>query len=175
MKLRNLLLFIVVGTIAAGTGLFLSHQRSAPATPQAHAVADLLAQTMPDVNGKPEALSKWQGKPLIINFWATWCAPCVEEMPELAALQAEIAPIQIIGIGVDTQANIAQFAEKKHIYYPLYVAGTNATDLLRQLGNQAGGLPFTILVGMDGNLKKIYLGRLNFDDLRRDLASLKNR
>jgi thiol-disulfide isomerase/thioredoxin len=172
MKLRNILLFIAVGAIAAGTGIFLS-QRNTPSTQQAHAVTNLLAQTMPDVKGQPQALSKWQGKPLIINFWATWCAPCVEEMPELAALQAEIAPVQIIGIGVDTQANIAQFAEKMHIYYPLYVAGTNATDLLRQLGNQAGGLPFTILIGMDGSLKKVYLGRLNFDDLRRDLASLK--
>lgn len=174
MKTRNILLFVLVAAIAAGVGMYTSHRQTAPQTPEARAVANLFAQTMPDAAGKPQALSQWKGKPLIINFWATWCAPCVEEMPELAALQAEVAPVQIIGIGVDSQENIAQFAEKFHIYYPLYVAGTGATDLLRQFGNQAGGLPFTVLVGLDGNLKKVYLGRLNFDELRRDLASLKN-
>ena len=174
MKTRNIVLFILVAVIAAGVGMYTSHQQTAPQTPEAKAVGNLFAQTMPDVAGKPQALSQWKGKPVIINFWATWCAPCVEEMPELAALQAEVAPVQIIGIGVDSQENIAQFAEKFHIYYPLYVAGTGATDLLRQFGNQAGGLPFTVLVGLDGNLKKVYLGRLNFDELRRDLASLKN-
>lgn len=174
MKIRNFLLFALVAVIAVGVGMYTSHKQTAPQTPQARAVANLFAQTMPDVTGKPQALAQWKGKPLIINFWATWCAPCVEEMPELAALQAEVAPVQIIGIGVDSQENIAQFAEKMHIYYPLYVAGTGATDLLRQFGNQAGGLPFTALVGLDGDLKKVYLGRLNFDELRRDLASLKN-
>ncbi len=176
MKTRNILLFILVAAIAAGVGMYTSHKQTqtVPQTPETKAVANLFAQTMPDVAAKPQALSQWKGKPLIINFWATWCAPCVEEMPELAALQAEVAPVQILGIGVDSQENIAQFAEKFHIYYPLYVAGTGATDLLRQFGNQAGGLPFTVLVGLDGNLKKVYLGRLNFDELRRDLASLKN-
>ncbi|AKZ61397.1 alkyl hydroperoxide reductase [Herbaspirillum hiltneri N3] len=178
MKKRNYLLFVLIAILAAGVGVYTSYQHAQPQavqqTPEARAVANLFAQTMPDAAGKPQALSQWKGKPLIINFWATWCAPCVEEMPELAALQAEVAPVQIIGIGVDSQENIAQFAEKFHIYYPLYVAGTGATDLLRQFGNQAGGLPFTVLVGLDGNLKKVYLGRLNFDELRRDLASLKN-
>jgi len=174
MKNRNLLLFMLVAVLAAGIGAFVSQQRHRVQTPAAGAVAALLSQSMTDVSGKPQALSQWQGKPLIINFWATWCPPCVEEMPELAALQAEIAPVQIIGIGVDSQENIAQFAEKMHIHYPLYVAGTGATELMRQFGNQAGGLPFTVLVGLDGNPQKVYLGRLNFEELRRDLATLKN-
>src|SRR5450830_2184033 len=174
MKTRNILLFVLVAALSAGIGMYVSHKKTEPQTPEAMAVSNLFAQTMPDTTGKLQPLAQWKGKPLIINFWATWCAPCVEEMPELAALQAEVAPVQIIGIGVDSQENIAQFAEKFHIYYPLYVAGTGATDLLRQFGNQAGGLPFTVLVGLDGNLKKVYLGRLNFDELRRDLASFKN-
>jgi len=174
MKKRNYLLFALIAIVAAGIGMYTSHKQSAPQTPEALAVSRLFAQTMPDVTGKPQTLSQWKGKPLIVNFWATWCAPCVEEMPDLAALQAEVAPVQIIGIGIDSQENIARFAEKFHIYYPLYVAGTGATDLLRQFGNQAGGLPFTVLVGLDGDVKKVYLGRLDFNVLRRDLASLKN-
>ena len=175
MKTRNFLIFIVIAVIAAGIGMFFRHQRSTTvSTATAPALAALFAQTLPDLSGKPQKLSQWQGKPLIINFWATWCAPCIEEMPGLAALQAEVAPVQIIGIGVDTQENIAQFAEKMHIYYPLYVAGTGAIDLMRQFGNSAGGLPFTVLVGLDGKVKKVYLGRLNFEALRHDLAAFKN-
>jgi len=177
MKTRNLLIVVLIAIIAAGSGLYISHRHASSSSPQnlpTQALAALLEQTLPDASGKPQPLSQWKGKPLLINFWATWCPPCVKEMPELAALQTEVAPLQIIGIGVDSQENIAQFAEKMHINYPLYVAGTAATDLMRQFGNQAGGLPFTILVGLDGKLKKVYLGRLNFDELRRDLASLKN-
>lgn len=172
MKTRNLLIFIIVAVIATGVGMFVSQPRAtSKASP---ALAALLAQTLPDASGKPQALSAWQGKLLLINFWAPWCAPCVEEMPELATLQNAVAPLQIIGIGVDSQENIAQFAEKMQINYPLYVAGTGATELMRQFGNQAGGLPFTVLAGTDGQVKKIYLGRLNMEDLRHDLTSLKN-
>ena len=171
MKMRHFLLFFLVAILAASLGIFVSHGRTVPPA----ALARLFAQTMPDVNGKQQSLSQWQGKPLIINFWATWCAPCIEEMPELAALQAEIAPVQIIGIGIDSQENITRFAKKLSIPYPLYVAGGATTDLLRQFGNQAGALPFTALVGLDGKLEKVYLGRLDFDMLRHDLASLKNR
>lgn len=170
MKIRNFLLFLLVAMLAAGLGLFVSRGQTASPT----ALTRLFAQTMPDVNGKQQSLSQWKNKPLIINFWATWCAPCVEEMPELAALQADIAPVQIIGIGIDSQENITRFAKKLSIPYPLYVAGGATTDLLRQFGNQAGGLPFTVLVGRDGKIEKVYLGRLDFDILRHDLASLKN-
>jgi thiol-disulfide isomerase/thioredoxin len=137
-------------------------------------MTSLLAQSMADTNGQLQPLSKWKGKPLIVNFWATWCAPCVEEMPELSALQTEIAPrnIQIIGIGIDSSANIAQFASKYKIAYPLYTAGMSATDISRQLGNQASGLPFTVLVGRDGQVRKTYLGRLKIEELRKDLSLL---
>jgi peroxiredoxin len=95
-------------------------------------------------------------------------------MPELSALQGEQAgkPLQIIGIGIDSPTNIAEFAEKHKIAYPVYVGGMSGTDLSRQLGNAHGGLPFTVLIGADGQVKKTYLGRLKFDELRADLASM---
>ncbi len=173
MKIRSTLTLIVAVVVLVCAGLYLKYQHSTAKTPEAQALSRLLEQTLPDVQGTPQSLTKWQGKPLIINFWATWCTPCVEEMPELETLTTKVAPVQIIGIGIDTPANISQFAEKWHITYPLYVAGTSYTDLLRQFGNQAGGLPFTVLVGLDGELKKVYLGRLNFDELRGDIAALK--
>lgn len=171
-KVSDYIILALVAAIGIGVGLYAQHRSSPADSPETLALNRLLSQNLPDASGQQQALSQWQGKPLVVNFWATWCGPCVEEMPELTALQKEIAPVQILGIGVDSQENIAKFAEKWQIRYPLYVAGTGATDLLRQFGNQAGGLPFTVLVGKDGKVKKIYLGRLKFDELRQDLSQL---
>ncbi|EJN05037.1 TlpA disulfide reductase family protein [Herbaspirillum sp. YR522] len=171
-KLRNIILIVAVAALAIGAGLAVHHRNNPPLSPEDRALASLLSQNLPDVKGASQPLSQWKGKPLLINFWATWCGPCVEEMPELTALQPDIAPVQILGIGIDSAENIGQFAQKYQIRYPLYVAGTGATDLLRQFGNAAGGLPFTVLVGRDGKVKKIYLGRLKFDELRRDLSQV---
>jgi thiol-disulfide isomerase/thioredoxin len=138
------------------------------------AVTHLYAQSLNDAGGKPQALSQWQGKPLLVNFWAPWCAPCVREMPELDALAKEIKAkqVNVIGIGIDTPANIAQFAQKLKISYPLYVAGMSGTDIAREFGNEAGGLPYTVLIGADGQVKKTYLGQIKFEQLRADLAKL---
>ncbi|WP_395823190.1 TlpA disulfide reductase family protein [Collimonas sp.] len=171
---RNILIFVPIAILFCAIGIYFGVQRHTPAAPENAAVANLFSQSMPDASGKVGSLAQWQGKPLIVNFWATWCGPCVEEMPELNALQTEIAGknIQILGIGIDSQDNIAQFADKYKISYPLYVAGSSATALLRQFGNQAGGLPFTVLIGRDGAVKKMYLGGIKFDELRKDLGLL---
>ena len=171
---RNILIFVPIALLFCAIGIYFGVQRHTPARADNAAVAALFAQEIPDAGGKTASLSQWKGKPLVVNFWATWCAPCVEEMPELNALQGEIAAknIQVIGIGVDSADNIAKFAEKYKISYPLYVAGSSATALLRQFGNQSGGLPFTVLIGRDGEVKKMYLGSIKFDELRKDLALL---
>lgn len=147
----------------------------APTGGAPHTAADkLFAQSLPDAAGKQQALAQWKGKALLVNFWAPWCAPCVREMPELASLAAELRAknVNVIGIGIDSPTNIAQFAEKFKISYPLYVAGMSGTDLAREFGNQAGGLPYTVLIGADGQVRKTYLGELKFDQLRADLAAL---
>jgi len=139
------------------------------------AATKLYAQSLNDLAGKPQALAQWKGKPLLVNFWASWCAPCVQEMPELSELAAKDGGknFNVIGIGIDSPANLVQFAKKIKIAYPLYVGGMSATDLARELGNANGGLPYTVLIGADGQVRKTYLGRLKFDQLRTDLAGLK--
>ena len=166
--------FVLAGIVFAGLGAYFGAKVMEPAPPQADGVAKLLSKSMPDVKGEVQPLAQWQGKPLIVNFWATWCAPCVEEMPELSELQAEIASrnIHILGIGIDSPSNIAQFAAKYKISYPLYTGGIDGSELARQLGNQAGGLPYTVLIDREGKVKKTYLGRLKMEELRRDLAAL---
>jgi thiol-disulfide isomerase/thioredoxin len=139
------------------------------------AVTNLYAQSLNDLSGKQQALSQWKGKPLLVNFWASWCAPCVQEMPELSELAAKDGGkhVNVIGIGIDSPANLNEFVKKTKVSYPLYVGGMSGTDLSRELGNVNGGLPFTVLIGPDGQVRKTYVGRLKFDQLRADLAKLK--
>lgn len=135
---------------------------------------NLYARTLDDLSGKPQALSQWQGKPLLINFWATWCAPCVQEMPELSAIaNAEGGKrFNVIGVGIDSTTAMSEFAAKHNIKYPLLVGGMGGTDIAREFGNANGGLPFTVLLGADGQVRKTYLGKLKFDELKADLAGL---
>ena len=167
-------LFGAVALLFAGVGVYFGVQQHTPAEPESPAVATFFAQKMEDANGNMHMLAQWQGKTLVLNFWATWCAPCVEEMPELTALQTELAAknIQILGIGIDSPSNIRAFAAKYKITYPLYIAGMTGTELSRQFGNQAGGLPYTVIIGPRGDVKKTYLGRLNIEQLRSDLNTL---
>jgi thiol-disulfide isomerase/thioredoxin len=168
-------IFAAVAVICIGLGVFIGHKQTSPQQADNAAVASLLSQSMPDAHGKPQELSQWKSRPLVVNFWATWCAPCVEEMPELSELQTELdagKKVQIIGIGIDSPSNIAEFISKYKIAYPIYVGGLSGTELSRQLGNQAGGLPFTVLIDGDGKVRKSYLGRLKMDELRKDIASL---
>ena len=175
---RNVALVVVIGLLFAGAGMYFGLQaptgKMPPSEQAATDVPDLFARSLPDASGTPQSLAQWKGKPVVVNFWATWCAPCVQEMPELSALQTEIASrnIQIIGIGIDSPTNIKDFAGKYKITYPLYVAGMGGTELSQRFGNKAGGLPYTVLIGADGKVRKTYLGKLKMDELRRDLAGL---
>jgi thiol-disulfide isomerase/thioredoxin len=184
MNKKNLASYAIVAIAFAAIGALvgLNKEAAGPIT-TAYAATDgrphsaaahLFAQSFNDAAGKPQALSQWQGKPLLVNFWAPWCAPCVREMPELDALAKEVKgkQVNVIGIGVDTPSNIAQFQQKLKISYPLYVAGMSGTDLSREFGNEQGGLPYTVLIGADGQVKKTYLGSIKFDQLRADLAKL---
>jgi thiol-disulfide isomerase/thioredoxin len=170
-------LILAISFMLGGAYVGYKHHSVQPSTETVAATpatAGLFEQVLPDPAGVPQSLSQWRGKPVIVNFWATWCAPCVEEMPELSAMGAELNSknIHLIGIGVDSAENIRNFAGKYRISYPLYVAGANGVELSRQLGNRNGGLPFTVLFDKNGVIVKTYLGRLHLDQLRSDLAAL---
>lgn len=170
---RSFVLFVAIGILFSAVGGYFGIQRFELEKAESAAVANFFGQSLLDDKAKSQNLAQWKGKTLVINFWATWCAPCVQEMPELSALQIQIAKknAQIIGIGIDSSSNIQEFSAKYRINYPLYVAGMSGTELSRQFGNLAGGLPFTVLLSSDGQVKKTYLGRLKLDQLRADLAA----
>lgn len=168
---RNTLLFVLIAILFASIGAYFGLKKFTPTKPASAAVTSLMASSLPDSNNQTHNFSEWRGKTLLVNFWATWCPPCVAEMPELVALQAEMADknLQIIGIGIDSPSNIQEFAAKYKITYPLLMAGMNGTELARQFGNAGGGLPFTVLISADGEVKKTYLGRLDISIVRADL------
>lgn len=171
---RKLAIFGLIGAAFALLGLFAGINRIEPEAPEDAAVANLLSLSLPDSTGKAQPMAQWKGKGLIVNFWATWCEPCVDEMPELSALHSELAPrdIQVLGIGIDSKENIARFGSQLKIAYPLFSAGLEGTELARQFGNKVGGLPFTVLVDRTGNVRKTYIGRLKMQELRQDLSLL---
>lgn len=174
MSKRSKLAVGVIALFFVAAGAWVAGHRLKPSAAEPAAVTSLFAQSLPDVAGKQQALAQWRGKPMLVNFWASWCAPCVQEMPELSALQQELGPnsLRIVGIGIDSSANIREFAQKLSVSYPLYVGTIDASELSRQFGNQAGGLPFTVLIAADGSIRKTYLGRLKMDEIRRDIGAL---
>ena len=101
--------------------------------------------SLPDLEGRSVALREYLGRPTVVNFWATWCAPCVQEMPYLDAIAKNSPKLGFVGIGIDTESNIKQFVAKIPVSYKLLVAGHAGIAMVRALGNAAGGLPFTVL------------------------------
>jgi peroxiredoxin len=162
---------LLYGGVAAGfaaLGGWFAWQRYAPQPVSESAARLLYGQTLPDAAGQPYELGSLRGKTVVLNFWATWCPPCVEEMPELAGLHREISARNalVLGIGIDSASNIKAFAEKGEYPYPLLVAGLGGTELARQLGNQSGALPYTVVIDPDGRVIEKKLGRIKLEHLR---------
>ena len=121
------------------------------------------AFTMPDLDGVERSLSDWDGKHRILNFWATWCGPCKQEIPDLIAFQAAHGErdFQIIGIAVDFMEEVQFYAESVDFNYPIVVGETDAMALAESSGIAFGAMPFTMFVARDGEYLGAFLGRLH--------------
>jgi thiol-disulfide isomerase/thioredoxin len=111
----------------------------------------------------------FQGRPLVINFWATWCTPCVEEMPLIDDFfrQNKVNEWQVIGLAIDQPSRVRQFLNQFPVSYRIGLAGLNGTELAKKLGNEAGGLPFTVVLDADGQLKHRKLGKLTAEEIKK--------
>jgi peroxiredoxin len=162
---------------AAAAGGWLANRRTTVTSEDDTAAVHLLyAQKLPDHAGTMVSLDTFKGRTVVLNFWATWCPPCIDEMPELAELHREIAPNNgtVVGIGIDSPSNIREFADKHRLPYPLLVAGMAGSELSRKLGNTSAALPFTVVIDRSGHVVDKKLGRIKFAVLReRVLAALK--
>jgi thiol-disulfide isomerase/thioredoxin len=159
---RQIALFLAVALIALAAGFtFNPWSRSGGA--ESGDVGPLLGATLPDLDGKPQALNQWQGKVVVINFWATWCPPCLQEIPEFVRVQEKLGGrgLQFVGIAIDDVAKVREFAARFRINYPTLVGEFEAVELARIAGNKLGGLPFTIILDRQGRLVGTELGGLN--------------
>lgn len=125
-----------------------------------------------DVDGAEQAMSGFLGKPLVVNFWATWCPPCIHEMPDLQALSEQHPKAGFVGLAVDTAANVRRFGDKVQVSYPLLITGHEGIDLMRPLGNDKGGLPFTVVFDAQGQVAERILGVVKPEALATVLRSL---
>ena len=161
----------------------LAQATTAPATAQKPATQaaatdqtplDTLASlNLPVFGGKALDIKALKGKPVVINFWATWCPPCIREMPDLAALAREMGDqAAFLGIAADTDGNVKKFTAKNPgIDFPLVLAGYNALNLSRQWGNERGGLPFTVVLDAKGQIQWRHSGTVDVEALRSMLKS----
>ncbi|MBY4897398.1 TlpA disulfide reductase family protein [Cupriavidus sp. AU9028] len=164
-------LAIAIGAAIAGAVAGFLAFSPRPAADQA--AEQLYRAELPDPAGQPVRFDALRGKTLVVNFWAPWCAPCVEEMPDLAALHQEYQGrnVEFVGIGIDSQSNIARFLEKVPVNYPLAVAGFAGTEMARGFGNAAGGLPYTVVIDPQGAVTLRKMGRISVEELRSALPA----
>ena len=134
------------------------------------ALPDFVLSTL---EGEQKTIKAWQGKTLLINFWATWCPPCVREIPLLVEGQKDWLgdQVQVIGIALDKPEKVQAFAEDFQINYPLLVGGMDAIELTRTLGNQYTTLPYTVFVDKNGIVRGVHAGELKKDIIIQQLAS----
>jgi len=129
--------------------------------------AKLLAATFEDLEGKPAPLAQWRGKTLVVNFWATWCGPCREEMPEFVKAQTEFAGkgLQFVGLAVDRKAPVERFIKEIGVNYPVLLADVAWLEAVKTMGNPQGVLPFSLVIAADGQLMLRRVGRLKYSEV----------
>ena len=135
-------------------------------------LAHLLNTPLMNLAGEAIRISDYQDRVIVLNFWASWCPPCVEEMPDLAAIHQAHESVQVIAYGVDTEANIRHFVDKLALDLPIVIGEPTAIRLMRQLGNPSGGLPFTLIFAPGAELKYKIIGQVNAEELRSKLAEM---
>jgi thiol-disulfide isomerase/thioredoxin len=158
-----------VGAVAAGLGMGMSWWTSSAATsPQAtEPIPGFWELQWNTPQNTPLLLQTFRGKPLLINFWATWCPPCIDELPLINAFYKKNNPKgwQVIGLAIDKSASVQAFMQKMPLDFPVAVEPLSGSDLARQLGNPTGSLPFSVAINAQGGIVQRKLGRLKQSDL----------
>lgn len=154
-----------VGVTAAAAGIASAWWRNGRQSPPAP--EGLWARQWASPTGLTFSMQSFQGRPLLINFWATWCPPCIEELPLIEAfyLQNKANGWQVLGLAVDKPERVQSFLKTSPLSFAIGMAGLEGTELSRELGNLTGSLPFTVVFSSDGQIAQRKLGRITQQDL----------
>ena len=130
------------------------------------------AATLPDFSlgnlaGEPQSIKSWPGKPLLINFWATWCGPCLREIPMLKELHASRPALQVVGIAIDKRDAVVKFADEMDFNYAILIGQSEAWEAAAALGVNIYALPFTVFTGTDGSILGVHTGELHAEHIER--------
>lgn len=148
--------------------LFSSGCGKTPQTETVHQSAEaVFATTLPDVNGKMQPLTQWQGKVMVLNFWATWCPPCRAEIPDFVKMQEKYRDrgLIFVGVALDEAQNVRSFASETDINYPLLLGDDAAASLSAKIGNSMGGIPFTAIIDRQGTIVATRTGGMDAEEL----------
>ena len=153
------------GAAALGASLAWHKFKQPTASPVAQA---FWARRFPGLNGAELDVARWRGKPLLVNFWATWCPPCVKELPEINQFygEAKARGWQVLGLAVDQAEPVKAFLKKTPLDFAVALAGPEGLGLVRELGNPAGGLPFSVVFDETGEISWRRLGVSRLEELR---------
>jgi len=163
---RAVALFVAVAIASAAVGYALNRWwagSSIAGREEPGAIAEaVFAARLTDLTGGVQTLAPWRGRVLVVNFWATWCAPCREEIPVFVRMQERYGGqgLQFVGIAIDHAGPVAEFAREFQINYPLLLGGLETLELVRRAGNRAGVLPHTLIIGRSGRVAASELGAL---------------
>ncbi|WP_428100078.1 TlpA family protein disulfide reductase [Candidatus Rariloculus sp.] len=125
-----------------------------------------------DLTGEPRSIRSWPGKPLLVNFWATWCAPCLREIPMLKEFQTDNPSLQVVGIAVDRLDSVLAFADQMQFNYPVLVGEADAMAAASAFGVEFFALPFTVFTGADGAVLGVHTGEIHAEHLENFVAVL---
>lgn len=155
------------GLAGAGVAWWKFQPHDAPGVTPAQAAEAFWGLSFDTPDGQSFAMNSFRGKVLLVNFWATWCPPCVEELPLLDFFYQENKGknIQVVGLAVDQPSAVRTWLQTRPLNFPVGMAGLNGTNLSKSLGNQAGGLPFTLLFAESGQLLHRKIGKVTPEDL----------
>ena len=173
MNRRQWIMIGGISLLALLAGVFSSQWISQTGLASDPSIKAFFANPWQTPDGKPSNSENWRGKVLVVNFWASWCPPCVEEMPALDKLAQEYASknVLIVGIGIDSPSNIREFLQKTPVSYPIVIGGLEGSNLSKQMGNTQGALPYTVVINAKG--KSIYtkLGKISEEELKKAINS----
>lgn len=168
---RILAVTVLLAAVLAGAFFYRQLEEPAPVSGQApesgQALPDQVSFILPDLEGDPRNLSEWDGTARLVNFWATWCAPCRREIPLLKETQEEHGPdrVQVIGVAVDFRDDVLEYAETAEFNYPVLIGEEEAVAAVEATGFDFVGLPMTMVLSAEGALLKMHMGEIHADQI----------